>query len=81
MVAARHPRWDERPLLIVVAKPDRTIDPAALLAMYEGQVAKWWIPDEVVVVEELPHTATGKLNKLALRQQFRGFQLASVAAE
>ena len=81
VVAARHPRWDERPLLIVVPKPDRTIDPAALLALYEGQVAKWWIPDEVVVVDELPHTATGKLNKLALRQQFRGFQLASAAAE
>ncbi len=79
VVAARHPRWDERPLLIVVAKPDRIIDTAGLLAMYEGQVAKWWIPDEVVVVNELPHTATGKLNKLALRQQFRGFQLASAA--
>ena len=81
VVAARHPRWDERPLLIVVAKPDRTIDPAGLLTLYDGQVAKWWIPDEVVVVDELPHTATGKLNKLALRQQFRGFQLASAAAE
>ena len=80
VVAARHPRWDERPLLIVVAKPGRVLDPAGLLAMYEGQVAKWWIPDEVVVVDELPHTATGKLNKLALRQQFRGFQLASVNA-
>lgn len=81
VVAARHPRWDERPLLIVVAKPDRTIDPVALLGLYDGQVAKWWIPDEVVIVDELPHTATGKLNKLALRQQFRGFQLASVTAE
>ena len=80
IVAARHPKWDERPLLIVVAKPGRTIDPAALLALYPGQVAKWWIPDEVVVVDELPHTATGKLNKLALRQQFRDFQLASLAA-
>jgi 3-(methylthio)propionyl---CoA ligase len=81
VVAAHHPRWDERPLLIVVAKPDRTIDPAAVLAMYQGQVAKWWIPDEVVVVDELPHTATGKLNKLALRQQFRDYKLASAAAE
>ena len=81
VVAARHPRWDERPLLIVVAKPDRTVDPASLLAIYDGQVAKWWIPDEVVVVDELPHTATGKLNKLALRQRFRDFQLASAAAE
>ena len=78
IVAARHPKWDERPLLIVVAKPGRTIDPAALLALYAGQVAKWWTPDEVVVVDNLPHTATGKLNKLALRQQFRDFKLASL---
>ena len=80
IVAARHPKWDERPLLIVVAKPGRTIDPAALLATYAGRVAKWWTPDEVVVVDQLPHTATGKLNKLALRQQFRDYQLASVTA-
>jgi fatty-acyl-CoA synthase len=81
VVAAKHPRWDERPLLIVVPKPDRVIDKADLLSIYAGKVAKWWIPDEVVVVDELPHTATGKLNKLALRQQFRGFVLASAAAE
>ena len=79
IVAARHPKWDERPLLIVTAKPGRTIDPAALLSIYQGQVAKWWVPDEVVVVEDLPHTATGKLNKLALRQRFHDFQLASAA--
>ncbi len=81
VVAARHPKWDERPLLVVVAKPGQTIDPASVLALYPGQVAKWWIPDEVVVVEALPHTATGKLNKLALRQQFRDYVLASIAAE
>ncbi len=79
IVAARHPKWDERPLLIVVAKPGRTIDADALLASYADRVAKWWTPDEVVVVEQLPHTATGKLNKLALRQQFRGYQLASAS--
>ena len=78
VVAARHPRWDERPLLIVVAKPDRTVDPGDLLSIYQGQVAKWWIPDEVIVVDELPHTATGKLNKLALRQQFRDYKLSTV---
>ena len=76
IVAAKHAKWDERPLLVVVAKEGRTIDGAALLASYAGQVAKWWIPDEVVVVEALPHTATGKLNKLALRQQFKDFRLA-----
>jgi len=79
VVAAKHPRWDERPLLIVVPKPDRSIDPQSLLAIYQGRVAKWWVPDEVVVVDELPHTATGKLNKLALRQQFRDYRLASAA--
>ena len=79
IIAARHPKWDERPLLVVTAKPGRAIDSAALLATYQGKVAKWWIPDEVVVVDDLPHTATGKLNKLALRQRFRDFQLASAA--
>ncbi len=79
IVAARHPKWDERPLLIVVAKPGREIDGAAMLASYDGRVAKWWVPDQVVVVDELPHTATGKINKLALRQQFRDFELASLS--
>ena len=79
VVGAKHPKWDERPLLIVTAKPGRTIDPASLLALYPGRVAKWWTPDEVVVVEDLPHTATGKLNKLALRQRFRDYKLASAA--
>ena len=79
IVGARHPKWDERPLLIVVPKQGRTVDPAGVLRLYEGQVAKWWTPDEVVVVEELPHTATGKINKLALRQRFRDYVLASAA--
>ena len=79
IVGARHPKWDERPLLIVVPKQGRTIDPADVLRLYEGQVAKWWTPDEVVVVDELPHTATGKINKLALRQRFRDYVLASAA--
>ena len=79
IVAARHPKWDERPLLIVVAKPGTTIDAAALLASFDGKVAKWWVPDQVVVVDKLPHTATGKINKLALRQRFRDFELASLA--
>ncbi|GAC1339495.1 MAG: 3-(methylthio)propionyl-CoA ligase [Acetobacteraceae bacterium] len=78
VVGVRHPKWDERPLLIVTAKPGRTVDPAGVLALYDGQVAKWWTPDEVVIVDDLPHTATGKLNKLALRQQFRDYKLAEV---
>ena len=70
IIAARHPKWDERPLLLVVPKEGRTIDPAALLASYEGHVPKWWLPDAVLTVAELPHTATGKINKLALRTQY-----------
>ena len=70
IIAARHPKWDERPLLLVVPKEGRTVDPAALLASYEGHVPKWWLPDAVLAVAELPHTATGKINKLALRTQY-----------
>jgi fatty-acyl-CoA synthase len=70
VVAARHPKWDERPLLLVVAKPGRVLEPAAVLSVYEGRVPKWWLPDAVVVVDELPHTATGKLQKNALRAKY-----------
>ena len=70
IIAAEHPKWDERPLLLVVPTTGRTIDADALLASYAGHVPKWWLPDEVLVVAELPHTATGKLNKLALRTQY-----------
>ena len=67
VVAAQHPKWDERPLLLVVPRPGHTVDPESVLRMYQGQVAKWWLPDAVVVVNELPHTATGKLLKTELR--------------
>ncbi len=73
IVAAKHPKWDERPLLLVVARPGRSIDKDAVLRVYEGRVPKWWLPDAVVVVDELPHTATGKLQKAALRARFRDY--------
>ncbi len=73
IIAARHAKWDERPLLIVVAKPEREIDKAAMLAFFEGKVASWWKPDDVIVVPELPHTATGKIHKLTLREKYRDF--------
>jgi fatty-acyl-CoA synthase len=73
VVAARHPKWDERPLLLVVPRPGHTIDPDAVLEVYRGRVAKWWLPDAVVVVDELPHTATGKLLKTALRSRYRDY--------
>jgi fatty-acyl-CoA synthase len=73
IVAARHPKWQERPLLLVVPRAGATIDKNELLEVFTGKVAKWWLPDDVVVVEELPHTATGKLNKLALRARFQDY--------
>ena len=76
VIAARHEKWDERPLLLVVARPGHTIDPGSVLARFEGKVAKWWLPDEVIAVAELPHTATGKIQKLTLREQYRDHYLA-----
>ena len=65
-----HPTWQERPLLVVVKKPGAEVDRAEILAFLEGKVAKWWLPDDVVFVDELPHTATGKLSKRTLRDRF-----------
>ncbi len=79
VIAARHPKWDERPLLLVVARPGHTVDPAAVLGIYEGKVAKWWLPDQVLVVAELPHTATGKLQKMSLRTQYRDHYMTESA--
>ncbi|TKC87222.1 fatty-acid--CoA ligase [Trinickia terrae] len=70
-IAIAHPKWTERPLLVVVPRAGENITRDELLAFYEGKVAKWWIPDDVVFVEQLPHTATGKLQKLKLREMFR----------
>ena len=75
VIAATHVKWDERPLLLVVPTQGRTIDPASVLALYEGKVAKWWLPDDVIVVTELPHTATGKLLKSSLRVQYRDYYM------
>jgi len=77
-IACRHPKWDERPLLVVVPKPGASITREELLAFFDGRIAKWQIPDDVAFVTELPHTATGKLLKLKLRDQFKDHQLPSV---
>ncbi|MCM5681164.1 3-(methylthio)propionyl-CoA ligase [Schlegelella sp. S2-27] len=70
VIACRHPKWDERPLLVVVPKPGQQVARDELLAFYDGKIAKWQVPDDVVFVEEIPHTATGKIQKLKLREQF-----------
>jgi fatty-acyl-CoA synthase len=80
IIAARHPKWDERPLLLIVAKAGRAIDKADIMAIYDGKVAKWWLPDDVIVVDELPHTATGKLSKMALRERYRDHLLKPAEA-
>ncbi|HSV18150.1 MAG TPA: 3-(methylthio)propionyl-CoA ligase [Casimicrobiaceae bacterium] len=75
VIGVRHPRWDERPLLVVVRRAGAAVDRGALLAYYEGKVAKWARPDDVVFVDELPHTATGKLSKRTLRERYRDYVL------
>jgi 3-(methylthio)propionyl---CoA ligase len=74
-IAVQHPKWDERPLLVVVRRQGSTLDRAGMLAFLEGRVSRWWLPDDVVFVDELPHTATGKLLKTRLREQFRDYRL------
>jgi fatty-acyl-CoA synthase len=74
-IAAKHPKWDERPLLVVVKKPNATLTREELLAFFDGKIAKWQIPDDVVFVDEIPHTATGKMQKLKLREQFKDHRL------
>ncbi|MCH7343905.1 3-(methylthio)propionyl-CoA ligase [Pelomonas sp. CA6] len=75
VIAVPHPRWDERPLLVVVCKPGCQLGREEMLAFYEGRIAKWQIPDDVVFVPEIPHTATGKMLKLKLREQFKDHRL------
>jgi fatty-acyl-CoA synthase len=70
-----HPKWDERPLLVVVPKAGKSPTKDDLLGFLDGKVAKWWLPDDVVFVEEIPHTATGKIQKTTLRDQFRDYRL------
>ena len=74
-VGMAHPKWDERPLLVVVRKPGVEVTREALLAFYEGKTAKWQIPDDVVFVEAIPLGATGKMLKTRLREQLRDYRL------
>ena len=71
IIGVAHPKWQERPLLIVVPRAGHVVDRASILDFLAARVAKWWLPDDVVFVSELPHTATGKLLKTKLREQFR----------
>jgi fatty-acyl-CoA synthase len=79
VIGVAHPTWQERPLLIVVRKPGQQVEAAELQAHLATRVARWWCPDAVEFVDQLPHTATGKMQKLQLRAQFRDYQLAPSA--
>ena len=74
VIGVTHPKWQERPLLIVVKKKDQDTTRDQVLQYLEGKIAKWWMPDDVVFVDDLPHTATGKLQKMRLREQFKSYQ-------
>jgi len=69
-IAARHEKWDERPLLVVVRKPGAELTREELIAFFDGKIAKWWTPDDVVFVDVIPLGATGKMQKNKLRELF-----------
>ncbi|MBN9050281.1 MAG: long-chain-fatty-acid--CoA ligase [Rhizobiales bacterium] len=80
VIGAPHPKWDERPLLIVVLKEGERATREELLDFMRDKVAKWWLPDDVAFVTEIPHTATGKIQKTTLREQFKSHVLPTVEA-
>ncbi len=80
VIGVAHPKWDERPLLVVVRAPGAEIEGSEILDFMEGKIAKWWMPDDVVFVDELPHTATGKIQKVTLREMFQDHRLPTVDA-
>ena len=80
VIGVNHPKWTERPLLLVQAKEGEELSKDEILQWYEGKVAKWWIPDDVVFVDSLPHTATGKIQKFELRKTYKDHQLPNIDA-
>lgn len=77
VIGVSHPKWTERPLLVIIRAEGKELTRDEMLGWLEGKIAKWWIPDDVVFVDEIPHTATGKIKKIELRKQFADYQLPS----
>jgi acyl-CoA synthetase (AMP-forming)/AMP-acid ligase II len=75
VIGIAHPKWDERPLLIIVPKEGALPDARSVLSFMQPRIAKWWLPDDVQFVKEIPHTATGKINKMKLRETFKDYRL------
>jgi fatty-acyl-CoA synthase len=80
VIGVKHPKWDERPLLVIVLKKDQAATRDDILRFMQGKIASWWMPDEVVFVDEIPHTATGKIQKTVLRERFKNFVLPGAVA-
>jgi fatty-acyl-CoA synthase len=76
VIGVAHPKWTERPLLVVIKAEGQDVSKEDLLAFFDGKVATWWIPNDVEFVDELPHTATGKVKKIELRKQFADYQFS-----
>ncbi|MEQ8205782.1 MAG: hypothetical protein RIA65_06380 [Woeseia sp.] len=80
VIGIKHPKWSERPLLVVVRADGSNPERDEILKYLDGKIASWWVPDEVVFVDEIPHTATGKILKTKLREQFAGFTFANATS-
>jgi fatty-acyl-CoA synthase len=80
VIGIHHPKWDERPLLIVQLKQGQSATREDILKFMDGKIAKWWMPDDVAFVDGIPHTATGKILKTALRDQFKAYSFPNAAA-
>ena len=78
VIGIAHPKWDERPLLVVVPRDGRTPERDDVINFLQSRIAKWWLPDDMQLVKEIPHTATGKINKMKLRETFRDYRLPTV---
>jgi fatty-acyl-CoA synthase len=80
VIGVQHPKWDERPLLVVVLKKGQKASKDDILGFMQGKIAKWWMPDDIAFVDEIPHTATGKIQKTTLRERFKNYRLPTAVA-
>ena len=75
VIGVSHPKWEERPLLVVIRRPETKVTKDEILKYLSDKVVRWWLPDDVVFVDEIPMTATGKISKLRLREQLADYSL------
>jgi fatty-acyl-CoA synthase len=76
VIGLPHPKWSERPLLIIKRETGSEVSAAEVLDYLQGRIAKWWVPDDVEFVDEIPHTATGKIQKMELRDRYQGYEFS-----